>query len=71
MTPDFSIDGAVKAWVAAGAPRKSKLVLGIPYYGQGWTGVTGGGDGLFQPADRCRRRAPGAAGTEDYKKLAR
>jgi chitinase len=65
---DFSIDGAVQAWRAAGAPA-SKLVLGIPYYSQGWTGVTGGGDGLFQPA---AGPAPGvfAAGTEDYKVLA-
>jgi len=47
-TPDFSIDSTVKAWLAAGATR-SQLVVGIPYYGQGWTGVTGGGDGLFQP----------------------
>ena len=39
-----------------------------PYYGQGWTGVTGGGNGLFQPATGP---APGifAAGTEDYKVL--
>jgi chitinase len=44
-------------------------VLGIPYYGQGWTGVTGGGDGLFQPAVGP---APGpfAAGVEDYEQLA-
>jgi chitinase len=65
---DFSIDGAVKAWVAAGAPR-SQLVLGIPYYSQGWTGVVGGGDGMFQPA---AGPAPGVfgAGVEDYKKLA-
>ena len=49
-----------------GAPR-DQLVLGIPYYGQGWTGVTGG-DGLFGTATGP---APGvfAAGTEDYKTL--
>jgi chitinase len=66
---DFSIDGAVKAWVAAGAPR-SKLVLGIPYYSQGWTGVVGGGDGLFQSAAGA---APGVfgPGVEDYKTLAK
>jgi chitinase len=64
---DFSIDGAVNAWVAAGAPPE-KLVVGIPYYGQGWTGVSGGGKGLFQNATGP---APGtwAAGTEDYKVL--
>jgi chitinase len=66
--PDFSIDGAVAAWTGRGAPR-DQLVLGIPYYGQGWTGVTGGGSGRFQPATGP---APGtfAAGTEDYKVLA-
>ncbi|BFU46222.1 glycoside hydrolase family 18 protein [Krasilnikovia sp. MM14-A1004] len=66
--PDFSAQNAINAWVAAGAPRR-ELVLGIPYYGQGWTGVTGGGDGRFQPASGP---APGvfAAGTEDFKTLA-
>jgi chitinase len=66
-TPDFSIDSSVNAWLTAGAPR-DRLVIGIPYYGQGWTGVTGGGDGLFQPASGA---APGtwAAGNEDYKVL--
>jgi chitinase len=66
--PDFTADRAINAWIDRGAPR-SKLVLGIPYYGQGWTGVTGGGDGLFQPATGP---APGAFanGVEDYKKLA-
>ncbi|BCJ45132.1 hypothetical protein GCM10010168_69330 [Actinoplanes ianthinogenes] len=65
--PDFSADNAVNAWLAGGAPKR-KLVLGLPYYGQGWTGVTGGGNGLFQPATGP---APGvfAAGTEDYKTL--
>ncbi|GAB1645822.1 glycoside hydrolase family 18 protein [Krasilnikovia sp. MM14-A1259] len=65
--PDFSAQNAIDAWVAAGAHRRD-LVLGIPYYGQGWTGVTGGGDGRFQPATGP---APGvfAAGTEDYKTL--
>jgi chitinase len=43
-------------------------VLGIPYYGQGWTGITAGGNGLFAPATGG---APGrfAVGTEDYKTL--
>jgi chitinase len=67
ITPDFSVDSTVRAWLAAGATRR-QLVVGIPYYGQGWTGVTGGGDGMFQPA---AGPAPGtwAAGTEDYKVL--
>jgi chitinase len=65
--PDFSIDVAIRGWIDRGAPR-GKLVLGIPYYGQGWTGVTGGGTGLFNLATGP---APGvfAAGIEDYKAL--
>jgi chitinase len=64
-TPDFSIDSTVRAWLSAGAERND-LVIGIPYYGQGWTGVTGGGDGMFQPASGPAA-GTWAAGTEDYK----
>lgn len=42
---DWSVDGTVKSWLRRGAPAH-KLVVGMPFYGQGWTGVTGGGDGL-------------------------
>lgn len=66
-TPDFSVDSAVSAWLAAGA-RRDQLVIGIPYYGQGWTGVTGGGDGLFQPAAGAASGTWGP-GNEDYKVL--
>jgi chitinase len=66
-TPDFSIDSTVRTWLDAGAPRH-KLVVGIPYYGQGWTGVSGGGDGLFQPATGPAAGTWGP-GTEDYKVL--
>jgi chitinase len=64
-SPDFAITTTVDAWLDRGAPR-GELVLGLPYYGQGWTGVT---DGLFGAATGP---APGvfAAGTEDYKTLA-
>jgi chitinase len=68
VVPDFSLDRAVGAWVSAGAPRND-LVVGIPYYGQGWTGVSGGGDGLFQPATGPAAGTWGP-GNEDYKVLA-
>jgi chitinase len=63
--PDFSVENAIDAWTSRGAPSRD-LVLGLPYYGQGWTGTTG--SGLFAPATGA---APGtfAAGTEDYKVL--
>jgi len=69
VTPDFSIDVAVKAWLTAGAPR-DELVIGIPYYGQGWAGVTGGGNGLFKPSTGGAAPGTWGPGNEDYKKLA-
>jgi chitinase len=65
--PDFTSERAVNAWLSGGASR-SKLVLGMPFYGRGWTGVRNAGRGLFQPATGP---APATfeAGYEDYKKL--
>ncbi|MFF4318091.1 glycoside hydrolase family 18 protein [Streptomyces sp. NPDC001568] len=64
---DFSVDGTVRAWRDRGAPAH-KLVVGMPFYGQGWTGVRGGGDGIGQPATGPAP-ATWAAGYEDYKVL--
>jgi chitinase len=68
VLPDFTVERAIDGWLSRGAPR-SRLVLGLPFYGRGWTGVTGGGDGLFQQA---AGPAPATfeAGYEDYKRLA-
>ncbi|MFJ3723206.1 glycoside hydrolase family 18 protein [Streptomyces sp. NPDC090045] len=64
---DFSVDGTVDAWRLRGAPAH-KLVMGMPFYGQGWTGVSGGGDGMGQPATGPAP-ATWSAGYEDYKEL--
>ncbi|WP_030775773.1 glycoside hydrolase family 18 protein [Streptomyces sp. NRRL F-2664] len=64
---DFSVHGTVEAWKRRGAPAH-KLVMGMPFYGQGWTGVSGGGDGMGQPATGPAP-ATWAAGYEDYKAL--
>ncbi|MBO1330275.1 glycoside hydrolase family 18 protein [Streptomyces sp. VRA16 Mangrove soil] len=64
---DFSVDGTVQAWLRRGAPAR-KLVVGMPFYGQGWTGVLGGGDGMGQPATGPAP-AKWAAGYADYKEL--
>lgn len=63
----LSTHEAVQAWLNGGTPA-NKLVIGIPFYGRGWTGVTAANDGLWQPASGA---APGAyeAGIEDYKVL--
>jgi chitinase len=65
----YNIDSGVKRLIAEGVPS-TKLVMGIPFYGRGWTGVKPGakGDGLYQVATQP---AAGTyeAGIEDYKVL--
>ncbi|GII85198.1 hypothetical protein Ssi03_31880 [Sphaerisporangium siamense] len=64
----FSVDTTVRDFLKRGAPAK-KLVIGVPAYGQGWTGVKSTGNGLWaQSAGPAP--ATWAAGTEDYKVLA-
>jgi len=48
--PRISVDSSVRYFEQHGAPA-SKLVIGVPYYGHGWTGVPAGrSNGLYQPA---------------------
>ncbi len=63
----FSVDLAIDTYLAGGAPA-SKLVLGIPYYGKGWAGVSSTNNGLGQPSTGPAR-GTFEDGTEDYKKL--
>jgi chitinase len=62
----FSGDLAIRTYRNAGAPA-AKLLLGIPYYGRGWTNVPNTNGGLYQPGTA----APGQfeAGIDDYKRL--
>ncbi len=62
----FSGDLAISTYTSAGAPA-AKLLLGLPYYGRGWTGVGRPTTGCSRPAPR----PPGTweAGIEDYKVL--
>jgi chitinase len=55
----------VNAYVSRGAPRR-ELVVGVPFYSRGWTGVAAANNGLFQPASGP---ASGTweAGVDDYK----
>nr|WP_285761995.1 glycosyl hydrolase family 18 protein [Nocardiopsis ansamitocini] len=65
----YSSEIALDAWTSRGADP-ADIVLGVPFYGRGWTGVAPGpnGDGLFQTASGP---APGPyeAGIEDFKNL--
>jgi chitinase len=64
-TPRFSIADTVAAYLRRGAPAR-ELVVGVPFYSRGWSGVGSTGNGLYQPATGA---APGTweAGVEDYK----
>jgi len=64
---DFTDESVVHAWTSRGAPE-SKIVLGLPFYGHGWTGVPNVNHGLYQTSTGP---APATfeAGTEDYKTL--
>ncbi len=65
----YNIDSSITELVNQGFP-KSKLLVGVGFYGRGWRGVAAGpnGDGLYQSASAG---APGTyeTGIEDYKVL--
>ncbi|MUL43323.1 glycoside hydrolase family 18 protein, partial [Streptomonospora sp. PA3] len=65
----YSVQETIQAYIDRGADP-ADLVLGVPFYGRGWTGVPGGpdGDGLHQTSTGP---APGPFedGIDDYKNL--
>jgi len=61
-------DKAVQAYITGGVPP-GKLLLGVPFYGRGWSGVSAVGDGLCKPA-RGVPRGTYEKGVDDYDVLA-
>jgi chitinase len=64
----FNVSSAVAAYLSAGVPA-AKLVLGVPFYGHGWSGVPATNDGLYQKATGIPT-GTWEAGKFDYKDLA-
>jgi len=64
----YAGETAVQKLLAAGVPSQ-KIVLGIPFYGRGWTGVSNSNNGLYQPATGPARGTY-EQGIDDYKVLA-
>jgi chitinase len=64
-SPHYSDESVVNDYLGRGAPGK-ELVVGVPFYSRGWTGVASSNHGLFQPSTGP---APGTfeAGVDDYK----
>jgi chitinase len=45
---DWSVEGTVEVFLEAGVPRE-QIVVGVPFYGRGFTGVPNENNGLYQP----------------------
>lgn len=69
----FYIEGTVSAYLRAGVPAR-KLVLGVPAYGRGWTGVPNVNHGLYQTSSGPAPTPPGDTlatdGVATYRTLA-
>jgi chitinase len=52
-----SIQRSIASYKAAGIPSR-KLLMGLPFYGYGWTEVSGSNNGLFQTGNAVRGDHP-------------
>ncbi|NEW06619.1 hypothetical protein GK047_11400 [Paenibacillus sp. SYP-B3998] len=62
---NFNIDKAVTNYLAAGVPA-SKIVLGLAYYGRGWTGCANVNGGQYQPCTGVSQTGTWEKGSYDF-----
>ncbi len=63
-----SASASVESYLKTGVPAH-KIVLGVPFYGRGWTGLHDANHGLFQPRDAAAPTAGRYVGPTDYKQI--
>jgi chitinase len=63
----YSVNTAVRDYLDAGVPA-NKIVIGVPFYGHGWTNVPNANHGLYQSSPNIQPAALGG-GTADYNVL--
>ncbi|MCC7541670.1 MAG: glycoside hydrolase family 18 protein [Deltaproteobacteria bacterium] len=68
-SPGFDVTSAVESYLARGLPA-GKLVVGVPFYGRGWSAVSATGDGLYQPHGPSAPMGTWEAGIFDWHDLA-
>ena len=61
----FNADSAITAYLDAGIPAH-KVVMGLPFYGRGWQGVSPSNDGLYQNATGPAQAGTWEPGVFDY-----
>jgi hypothetical protein len=63
----LNVDAAVQTYLSQGVPSE-KLVLGVPFYGHGWSGVAEVDHGLYQSASGAAQGTT-EAGSYEYRDL--
>ena len=69
MSKKLNVDAAIRTYLEAGVPAE-KIVLGVPFYGCGWSGVAKDNNGLFQPK-KSIPKGTWEEGKFDYQDLAK